>query len=263
MVNQWKHIMLEQGNGWALLTLSRPKVLNALNQELLQELNEAITWVEQADDVRVLILTGAGDKAFVAGADIAELRQIDSALEAEKVALQGQALFNRIENLSKPVIMAVNGFALGGGCELSLCGDIILSSDNARFGLPEVNLGVIPGYGGTQRLARAIGKNMAKYLCMTGDFLTAAEAKELGLVQKLIPKEHLLDEAKQLAEKIAQKAPLALNLIKKAVHRGLDTDLQTGLGVEAAYFGLAFQTDDRLEGMDAFLQKRQPQFKGR
>ncbi|SFI64526.1 enoyl-CoA hydratase/isomerase family protein [Thermoflavimicrobium dichotomicum] len=259
---QWEHILVEQGGNWVLLTLSRPKVLNALNRELLEELDEAITWVESSDDIRVVIITGAGEKAFVAGADITELREISSAIEAEQLALIGQRVFNRIENLSKPVIMAVNGFALGGGCELAMCGDIILAAENARFGQPEINLGVIPGYGGTQRLARAVGKNMAKYLCMTGDFLSAAEAKELGLVQKIFPSDLLLIEAKKLAEKIAQKAPIALNLIKKAIHQGLDADLETGLKMEAAYFGLTFQTEDRIEGMDAFLQKRQPQFKG-
>jgi enoyl-CoA hydratase len=263
VMNTWNHLLVEQGEGWVLITLARPKVLNALNRELLQELDEAITWIEQNEQIRVVILTGAGDKAFVAGADISELRAIPTAAQAEELALFGQNIFNRIENLPKPVIMAVNGFALGGGCELAMSGDILLASEQAKFGQPEVNLGVIPGYGGTQRLARAVGKNMAKYLCMTGEFLSASEAKELGLVQKIYPSDTLIEEAKKLAGKIAKKPPIALKLIKKTIHQGLDIDLQTGLKMEAAYFGLAFETEDRIEGMDAFLQKRKPQFQGK
>lgn len=261
-MSNWKHIIAEQGEGWVLLTLSRPKVLNALNRELLTELNEAITWVEQANEIKVLIITGAGEKAFVAGADISELRQIPSATGAEQLARLGQALFNRIENLSKPVIMAVNGYALGGGCELAMSGDIILAAEHARFGQPEVNLGVIPGYGGTQRLARAVGKNTAKYLCMTGDMIDAQTALSLGLVQKVLPAADLLGEAKRLAQQLAQKAPLAIQYIKKSIHLGTEIDLQTGLQLEASYFGLTFNTEDRIEGMDAFLEKRAPQFKG-
>lgn len=262
-MSDWKHLVLEQGDGWVLLTLSRPKVLNALNQALLDELDEAITWIEKNDDVRVVIMTGAGEKGFVAGADISELRQLKSAEEAEKLARKGQRLFSRIENLSKPVIMAINGYALGGGCELAMSGDILIASENARFGQPEVNLGVIPGYGGTQRLARAIGKNMAKYLCMTGDMIDAQEAYRLGLVQKVVPQEELLNEAKKCAAGLAQKAPLAIRYLKKAISGGSEVDLETGLHVEAAYFGITFDTEDRIEGMDAFLEKRKAQFKGK
>lgn len=262
-MSNWKNIILQQEEGWALLTLSRPKVLNALSQELLDELNEAVDWVEKTDSVRVLILTGDGEKAFVAGADISEFTQVEYARQAEELALKGQTLFNRIENLPKPVIMAVNGYALGGGCELALCGDIILAAEHARFGLPEVNLGIIPGYGGTQRLARAVGKNMAKYLCMTGEMITAAEAHRLGLVQKVLPASELLKEAKDLAKQLAEKAPLAIQLIKKSIHNGLDVDLKTGLQLEASYFGLCFNTEDRIEGVNAFLEKRPPRFKGK
>lgn len=255
--------MWEQGDGWVLLTLSRPKVLNALNRELLDELDEAITLVENKDEVRALIITGAGEKGFVAGADISELRQVESAGEAEKLARRGQKLFDRIENLPKPVIMAINGYALGGGCELAMSGDILIAAENARFGQPEVNLGVIPGYGGTQRLARAIGKNMAKYLCMTGEMITAEEAYRLGLVQKVVSQGDLLSEAKKCAEALAQKPPLAIRYVKKAIHGGTEVDLDTGLRLEASYFGLSFNTEDRIEGMDAFLEKRTPQFKGK
>jgi enoyl-CoA hydratase len=261
-MSDWKHLRLERGEGWALLTLSRPKVLNALNRELLEELDEAITHVEKSNDIKVLVITGEGGKAFVAGADISELRRIESAGEAQRQAEFGQAILGRIENLPKPVIMAVNGYALGGGCELAMCGDIILAAENARFGQPEINLGVIPGYGGTQRLARLVGRNMAKYLCMTGEMISAEEAFRIGLVQKVVPADRLLDEAKRLAAELAKKAPVALRFIKRTVDRGLETDLHTGLALEASSFGVVFDTKDRIEGMDAFLEKRAPVFKG-
>lgn len=257
-----KNLLIEKGDGWALITLNRPKVLNALNSELLHELDRVVDWVKDDDTIRVVIFTGAGEKSFVAGADIAELRQIETSIEAEQKALYGQSIFQKIEDLPKPVIMAVNGFALGGGCELAMCGDILLASDKASFGQPEVNLGVIPGYGGTQRLARAIGRNQAKFLCMTGDRIKATEALQLGLVQKVIPHDELLTEAKTLAEQLVKKAPLALHFIKKSIHNGTEVDLKNGLRLEASYFGLSFNSQDRLEGMDAFLAKRPPQFKG-
>ncbi|MFC7440000.1 enoyl-CoA hydratase-related protein [Laceyella putida] len=262
-LSNWKHILCEQGEGWALLTLTRPKVLNALSREVLMELDAAIDWVEQNDAVRVLIVTGAGEKAFVAGADIAELSQIASSEEAERTASYGQRVFARLEELEKPVIMAINGFALGGGMELAMCGDILLASANARFGQPEINLGVIPGYGGTQRLSRLVGRQMAKYLCMTGEMLSADEAVRCGIVQKVVPQEALLEEAKRLAETLVKKAPIALKYIKKAIHNGIDIDLPTGLKLEASYFGLTFDTHDRKEGMDAFLEKRAPRFTGK
>lgn len=260
---EWNNIVLEQGNGWALLTIQRPQVLNALNRETLEELSEAVDWVEQNEDVRCLIITGAGEKAFVAGADINELRQIESAAEAQRLAAKGQALFSKIEELDKPVIMAVNGFALGGGCELAMSGDILIASENAKFGQPEVNLGVIPGYGGTQRLARLVGKATAKYWCLTGEIISAAEAYRLGLVQKVTPPDMLLDESKRLAEVLAKKAPIAMKYIKRTINQGAETDLQSGLQLEAACFGLTFDTRDRIEGMDAFLQKRKPEFQGK
>lgn len=262
-MSNWKYLLWEQGEGWVLLTINRPKVLNALSREVLKELDAAIDWVEQRDEVRVLIITGAGEKAFVAGADIAELNQIASSAEAEQMAELGQQVFTRLENLGKPVIMAVNGFALGGGMELAMCGDILLASTNARFGQPEINLGIIPGYGGTQRLSRLVGRQTAKYLSMTGEMLSADEAVRLGLVQKVVPQEALLKEAKALAETLVKKAPIALKYVKKAIHDGISTDLSTGLKLEASYFGLTFDTDDRKEGMNAFLEKRTARFTGK
>ncbi|WP_124728430.1 enoyl-CoA hydratase/isomerase family protein [Staphylospora marina] len=259
---EWKHLRLERGEGWALLTVSRPKVLNALSRETLEELDDALTHVERDGGIKALIITGEGEKAFVAGADISELSRIGSADEARRQAEFGQRIMTRIERLPKPVIMAVNGYALGGGFELALSGDIILASDKARFGLPEVNLGVIPGYGGTQRLARLVGRNTAKYLCMTGQMISADEALRIGVVQKVVPAGSLLDEAKSLAAELAKKAPVSLRLIKRTIDRGLETDLETGLDLEAGAFGVVFDTRDRAEGMEAFLQKRTPEFKG-
>ncbi|MFC4077429.1 enoyl-CoA hydratase-related protein [Salinithrix halophila] len=260
---QWKHIAVEKGEGWALLTIQRPEVMNALNRETLEELTEVVDWVENEEDIRALVLTGAGEKAFVAGADIKELRQVPSSNEAERLAARGQALFSRLENSPKPVIMAVNGFALGGGCELAMSGDILIASEKARFGQPEINLGVLPGYGGTQRLARLLGKSMAKYLCLTGEMIGAEEALRMGLVQKVVPADQLLAEAKKLASALAEKAPVAMNYTKQAINRGAETDLATGLALESSYFGVVFDTEDRMEGMDAFLEKRKPQFKNR
>lgn len=261
-MENWECINLEIGSSWALISLSRPKVLNALNQQLLGELLEAVMGISAIPEVKVLIITGVGDKAFAAGADIAELKSVENATRAEQLASFGQMVFSSIEQLSIPVIMAVNGFALGGGCELALAGDIILAAENANFGQPEVNLGVIPGYGGTQRLARAIGEKNAKYFILTGEMLTSKEAYRLGLVQKVVSLKKLLPEAKSLAEKLANLAPIALQYAKKSIHNGIGMSLESGLQLEASYFGLTFQTADRLEGMSAFLEKRKPMFHG-
>ncbi|MFD1397488.1 enoyl-CoA hydratase-related protein [Kroppenstedtia eburnea] len=260
---EWGNIQFKQEQGWALLTIHRPKVLNALNRETLEELAQALDHVESSDDIRVLVITGAGEKAFVAGADIKELRQVPSSGEAERLAAWGQALFTRIEELPIPVIMAVNGFALGGGFELALSGDILLASEKARFGLPEVNLGVLPGYGGTQRLARLVGKPTAKYYALTGEMIPAEEALRLGIAQKVTAPDQLLSDAAQLAENLAQKAPVAMRYIKQAINQGAEADLKTALRLEASYFGVVFNTEDRLEGMDAFLEKREASFRGK
>lgn len=258
-----KNIELKQEKGWALLTIQRPKVMNALNGETLEELEKALDWVEANPEIRVLVVTGAGEKAFVAGADIKELRQIPSSTEAERLAARGQDLFTRIEELPIPVIMAVNGFALGGGFELALSGDILFVSEKARFGLPEINLGVLPGYGGTQRLARLVGKPTAKYYALTGEMISAEEALRLGIAQKMTAPDQLLHEATQLAEMLAKKAPVAMGYIKRVINQGVETDLKTALRLEASYFGVVFNTEDRLEGMDAFLEKRAASFRGK
>jgi len=250
-------------NGVAILTVNRPKVLNALNRATLDELNQALDEVAANDAIKVLVITGAGDKSFVAGADINEFQLIENAYQAEEMAQNGQRLTQKIEALPKPVIMAINGYALGGGCELAMSGDIRIASKNARFGQPEVNLGLIPGYGGTQRLPRLVGKGMAKYLCMTGDQITAEEALRIGLVEKVVEPEALMDEALKLAEKLASKPPIALHLIKKAIQEGPEIDLDNGLKMEAAYFGLSMNTEDRVEGTKAFLEKRPARFTGK
>ncbi|PTX62578.1 short chain enoyl-CoA hydratase [Melghirimyces profundicolus] len=260
---EWNNIRLEGHEGWALLTIDRPKVLNALNRETLDELEQALDRVEESGDIRALIITGSGEKAFVAGADIKELREIPSAHEAERLAEKGQALFSRLEELPVPVIMAAGGFALGGGFELALSGDILLASEKARFGLPEVNLGILPGYGGTQRLARLVGKSTAKYYALTGEMIPAEEAYRLGIVQKVVPHEQLLPEAKSLARTLSKQAPVAMNFIKKSINQGAETDLKTGLRLEASHFGTVFNTEDRMEGMDAFLEKRKASFRGK
>lgn len=259
----FKQISLHLEDVWAQVTIHRPKVLNALNQETLKELDRVLDEIESRREIRALVITGAGEKAFVAGADISELRRIPTAADAERQAAQGQALFLRLERLPIPVIMAVNGYALGGGFELALSGDILLASDQAQFGLPEINLGVLPGYGGTQRLARLAGKNVAKYYTLTGERMDAETAHQLGIVQQVVPASDLLEEAKKLAVKLAGKAPTAVRYIKQTINQGSETDLMTGLQLEASAFGVVFDTQDREEGMDAFLEKRKPSFQGK
>jgi enoyl-CoA hydratase len=263
-MSAYQNLLFEvQDDGVAILTINRPQVLNALNQATLDELDQALDEVRQNEAIKVLVVTGAGEKSFVAGADIAEFELFKNAYQAEEMAQKGQRLTQKIESLPKPVIMAVNGYALGGGCELAMAGDIRIASRNARFGQPEINLGIIPGYGGTQRLPRLVGKGMAKYLCMTGDHITAEEAWRLGLVEKVVEPDALMDEAIQLARKLASKPPIALHLIKKVIDQGPEMDLDSALKMEAAYFGLSMNTEDRVEGTRAFLEKRQARFTGR
>lgn len=261
-MTDWSCITLEIEQSIGILRLSRPKVLNALNVQMLMELKDALHHVMTHTEFKSLIITGTGEKAFAAGADITELRKIENGSEAEKQALLGQSVFDMVENMPIPVIMAVNGFALGGGCELALAGDIIFATEHAKFGQPEINLGILPGYGGTQRLARAIGEKNAKYYTFSGEWMDSREAFRLGLVQKILPFDQLLPEAKILAKKLAKLAPIALHYMKKSIHNGLEMPLEKGLQLEASYFGLTFQTADRLEGMDAFLEKRKPTFRG-
>jgi enoyl-CoA hydratase len=245
----------------AFITIARPKVLNALNSHTMLDLDRAFRAVRDDDDVRVVILTGEGEKAFVAGADINEFSAL-STVEAEAFALRGQAVFTLIENCGKPVIAAVNGFALGGGCELALACTIRIASENARFGQPESKLGIIPGYGGSQRLPRLIGKGLALQAILTGDMIKADEALRIGLVNTVVPLAELLPHSEALAHKIIANAPIAARYALDAVNKGMNMPLNEALSYEAALFGLCFSTEDKKEGTQAFLEKRAPQFKG-
>ena len=254
-----ENVLLEVADGLATITVNRPKALNALNTATLNELKDAALAAEADPTVSVVIITGAGEKSFVAGADIAQMRDL-SPLEGRKMTMLGQAVFATIENLTKPVIAAVNGFALGGGCELAMACDIRVASTNAKFGQPEVNLGIIPGFAGTQRLARLIGKGRAKYYIFTGYMMTAAEAYDLGLVDKVVEPAALLDTCREIAKTIIAKAPVAVMMAKKAINHGLDMDLASGVAYEAEAYTTCFATADRVEGMTAFLEKRAAKF---
>lgn len=244
----------------AVVTMNRPKAMNAMNQATLIELNHLFSHLDA--EVQVVILTGAGEKAFVAGADILEMQPLD-AMTARRFAQLGHQLGATMENLSIPVIAAVNGFALGGGCELAMACDIRLASETARFGQPEVNLGVIPGFGGTQRLVRLIGKGRASELIYTGDMIDAAEALRIGLVNKVFPADELLPAARKMAAKIVSKGAVAISLAKSAINHGSETDLVRACAHEADLFGMCFATADQKEGMQAFLEKRPAQFSGK
>ena len=262
MVTHYNNLLYVTGNGIGLITLNRPQALNALNGEMLTELNGLLDHIALDPGVKVVIVTGSGDKSFVAGADIAEMRAM-SAMEGRNFGKFGQSVFAKLENLPQPVIAAVNGFALGGGCELALACDIRLASEKARFGQPEVGLGIIPGFGGTQRLPRLIGKGRAKELLYTGDVIDAQEAYRLGLVNKVAAPAELLSAARALAEKIISRAEVAVKLCKAAVNQGLEMDLASGAAYEAEAFGLCFATADQTEGMSAFIEKRKPGFSGK
>jgi len=247
----------------ATLTLNRPKVLNALNAELLERLSAALATIDGDPEVRAVILTGAGERAFAAGADIGELNALAGPAEAERKMRYGQGVTLAIEQLRVPVIAAVNGFALGGGCELALACDIRLASENARFGQPEVNLGLMPGYGGTQRTTRLAGSGAALLLCLSGEPIDAAEAHRIGLVQRVVPLADLLAAAQQLATTIAEKAPLAVEATKRAIRDGAALGIHEALALEAAHFATIAGTADMREGTRAFLDKRKPAFEGR
>jgi enoyl-CoA hydratase len=246
-----------------IITLNRPNSLNALRRQMLAELSTALSELERRPEVRAIVITGAGEKAFAAGADISELAGLTSAASGAEQARTGQALTRQIERLSKPVIMAINGFALGGGCELAMAGDIRVAAENAKFGQPEVNLGLIPGYGGSQRTTRLLGKGMAMYLCLTGAMIDAAEALRIGLVQKVVSQNELLEEVKRIAATIASKAPLAVTACKRAINEGAHLSIDDALELEALEFGLLVDTEDIKEGTGAFLEKRKPVWKGR
>ena len=246
----------------AVVTLDRPKVLNALNRLSMTELEQVFLDVRQNADLRAVLLTGAGEKAFVAGADIGELASL-SPLEGEQLAARGQRIFELIENCGKPVIACINGFALGGGCELALACTLRIASSTARLGQPEVKIGIIPGYGGTQRLPRLIGKGAALKMILTGEAISAAEALRLGLVDEVVEPDQLLSRAEQIAQTIAGMAPLAVRDSIRAVNSGYDLPLASALALEASLFGLACSTSDKAEGARAFLEKRAPQWSGK
>ena len=255
-------LVYEKKGGVAYVTLNRPKVLNALNGKTWEDLRAAFGEARDDGEVRGVILTGAGDKAFIAGADISELARL-SAVEGEESSANGQAVLNLVENLGKPVIAAINGFALGGGCETAMACTIRIASEAAKFGQPEVKLGVLPGAGGTQRLPRLVGKGRALQLILTGEIITAQEAWRIGLVNEVVPADNLISRAEAILKQIFANAPVAIRHSLEAVNKGLETSLNEGLALEASFFGLCAGTEDKKEGTSAFLEKRAPQFRGR
>ncbi len=256
------NVKTENRDGVFVITIDRPKVLNALNAQTVTEIGEAFTAARNDDSVRCVILTGSGEKAFVAGADINELAQL-TPITGKAVAEKGQHVFRSIERFPKPVIAAINGFALGGGCELALACHIRIASEKAQMGLPEVTLGIIPGYGGTQRMARLLGKGKALELILTGDRVGAAEAERIGLVNKVVPPDQLMAAAEEMARTIAKRGPLAVSAAIEAVMNGSEMPFEEGQFLEATLFGLLASTEDMREGMAAFLEKRQADFKNR
>jgi len=258
----FENLLVEHSDGVSTITVNRPKVLNALNAQTLDELRRVILSLKHNDAVRCVIITGAGEKSFIAGADINELA-VQTPVSGREHARSGQHILDLIENLGKPVIAAINGFALGGGCELAMACTIRIAADTARLGQPEINLGIIPGYAGTQRLARLIGRGRALELLLTGDHVTAAEAHRLGLVNRVVPAAGLMDEARKLAAALASKAPVASRYNLDAVNKGLDMAFADAQVFEATLFGLVSSTDDMREGTRAFLEKRKAEFKGK
>ena len=253
------NLLLERDGAVAVLTINRPKVLNA---QTLDELRRAILELKHDAAIRVVILTGAGEKSFIAGADINELA-VQSPIDGREHAIRGQHVFDLIEHMGKPVIAAINGYALGGGCELAMACTIRIAADSARLGQPEINLGIVPGYAGTQRLSRLVGRGRALELLLTGDQVTAHEAHRLGLVNRVVPAADLMTEARSLAGTLAAKAPVAVRYILEAVHKGLEMPFPQAQVFEATLFGLVAATEDMREGTNAFLEKRKPEFKGK
>lgn len=258
----YENILVEIREPIAVLTLNRPKVLNALNAATFRELNTALSELVANPAIRAILLTGSGEKAFAAGADIQELAQV-SAMDGQALALRGQRLFDRIESCGKPVIACVNGFALGGGCELALACTFRIASETAKFGQPEVKLGLLSGYGGSQRLPRLVGKGAALKLLLTGEMIPALEALRIGLVEEVVSPDQVLARSEQIARTIAAQAPLAVEKCLEAVHAGYDLPLRQALDLEASLFGLCCATEDKTEGTKAFLEKRQAVWKGR
>ena len=257
----YKNIVVEKKEGIGTITINRPNVLNALDNDTLIELSAAFDELEKDKEVKVVILTGA-DKAFIAGADIKQMKNM-TPLQAKTFAETGHSLLRKIEESRLVVIAAVNGYALGGGCEVMMACDIAIAARNAKIGQPEINLGIHPGFGGTQRLPRLVGRMKAKELLLTGDNLTADEAYRIGLVNRVVDDEKLMEEVEKLAKKIASKSSVQTAFIKTLVNKGVDVDLQTACSLEVSYFATSFSTEDQKEGMTAFLEKRKPVFRGK
>ena len=256
------NLLLERDGAVAVVTVNRPKVLNALNGQTLDELRRAILELKHDAGVRAVIITGSGEKSFIAGADINELA-VQSPVDGREHAIRGQHVLDLIEQMGKPVIAAINGYALGGGCELAMACTIRIAADTAKLGQPEINLGIVPGYAGTQRLARIVGRGRALELLLTGVQITAQEAYRLGLVNRVVPAADVMKEARALAETLAAKAPVAVRYILEAVHKGLEMPFPQAQIFEATLFGLVAATDDMREGTKAFLEKRKPEFSGK
>jgi enoyl-CoA hydratase len=256
----YKNIIFEIKDRIAVISFNRPKSLNALNSELLDELSDVLDKISADDNIRVLILTGSGEKAFVAGADINELARFNS-LDARAFSKKGHEAINKLQSLSIPVIAAVNGFALGGGCEIALACDFVYVSANAKFGFPEINLGLIPGFGGTQRSPRLIGTNAAKEMIFTGKMISSEDALRLGMANRICAVETLMEDVLETAKIIASKGKVSVGAAKEAINKGMNADLKTALDIEINEFALCFSSDDAKEGTAAFLEKRKPDFK--
>jgi enoyl-CoA hydratase len=258
----YENLLYEKRDRIGFITFNRPKVLNALNRKTMQELNDSLIAAREDDEVRVLILTGAGDKSFVAGADIGELA-VQTPVSGRETALFGQSVLNRLQTLGKPSIAAINGFALGGGCEVALACSMRLASKSAKLGQPEVKLGILTGYGGSQRLSRLCGKGVAHEICLTGEMISAEEALRIGLVNHVYEPAELLSAAEALAQKIIANAPLAVKFTMEAIERGVEMPQEEGQFLEATLFGISAATEDMREGTRAFLEKRPAQFRGK
>jgi enoyl-CoA hydratase len=257
-MSNYNNLIFEKQDNIGVLKINRPKAMNALNTETICELSQIIDEINLNQDIKVLVVTGEG-KAFVAGADIVEMKDKTSE-EARVFAELGMRLFRKIELMEKPVIAAVNGFALGGGCELSMSCDIRLAGEKAKFGQPEVGLGITPGFGGTQRMSRLVGLAKAKELIFTAKMINAAEAEKIGLVNYVVPQEELMDKVMEMAKQIAQNSLMAVKYAKSAINRGYETDIETGMYIEKDIFGLCFASEEQTEGMTAFIEKRKPKF---
>lgn len=260
-MTEFRKLILEKKDNIAIVRINRPDALNALDKDLLNEIVDVVDYLDQASEVKGVIVTGVG-KAFVAGADISQMKDYSSE-EGRDYAAYAQNAFNKLESMTKPVVAAVNGYALGGGCELALACDFIIAGERAVFGQPEVNLGIIPCFGGTQRLSRHVGIGKAKEMIFTGDFVKADEAEKIGLVSRVVEQEALIDEAVEVMKKIISKAPLAIKYSKVAVNSSYDLDLKNGLELEKDLVGLCFATEDQSEGMAAFVEKRPASFEGK